>query len=83
MKSFCRLSTLVLAAGLAAPAFAQDSVSQFGTGLAGGGDALDPFNTSSQRANYVTTLTPFTTSWGTQFGVAPIAKSSKACTASP
>jgi hypothetical protein len=80
MKSFCRLSTLVLAAGLAAPAFAQDSVSQFGSGLAGGGDALDPFNTSSQRANYVTTLTPFTTSWGTQFGVAPIAKSSKACT---
>ncbi len=66
-----RTSALILAAGCAAPAFAQDSVSKFVTGLPG--DANTEF-VSGQA--YVVDLVPFTTRSNTTFGIAPIVKSS-------
>jgi hypothetical protein len=69
------LLTLALAAGAAA---AQDSVSRnanSGNGLPG--DALSPWSGTLQRANYVVDLAPFTTSWGTPLGIAPVAKSGR------
>ncbi len=70
-----RTFALVMAAGCAAPAFAQDSVSKFTTGLPG--DANSEF-TSGQT--YIVDLTPFTTRANTQFGIAPILKASKTST---
>ncbi|QYK48929.1 MAG: hypothetical protein KF838_03540 [Phycisphaeraceae bacterium] len=67
-----RTTALILAAGCAAPAIAQDSVSKFVTGLPG--DANTEF-TSGQA--YVVDLVPFTTRSNTTFGIAPIAKASK------
>jgi hypothetical protein len=71
-----RIACLIAVAGLAAPALAQDSVGN-GAGLAGN-DALSPTTAGApfQKANYVVDLTPFYTSWGTTFGIAPIMKSS-------
>jgi len=70
------ITALVAVAGLAAAATAQDSVSNAGTGLPG--DALSPYSPSTQRANYVVDLAPLTTSWGNEFGIAPLLKTSKA-----
>ena len=67
--------TLALLAGFA---HAQDSVStnaDGGNGLPG--DALDPFSTGFQSLNYVVDLVPLTTSWGTHFALAPLAKSGR------
>jgi len=66
---------LLAVAGLCAPGMAQDSVSSVGTGLPG--DALSPYDTGAQCANYVVDLAPLTTSMGNVFGVAPILKSPK------
>ncbi|HEX2837085.1 MAG TPA: hypothetical protein VHN77_03050 [Phycisphaerales bacterium] len=68
-----------LCAGLAFGALAQDSVSTNANGGNGmPGDALSPWaGGASQRSNYVVDLTTFQTSWGTQFGIAPIVKSGK------
>ncbi len=69
------LAAALAVAGLAVPAIAQDSVSQNpGTQV---GDALVPWDAASQRTDFVVDLTPFTTSGGAQFGIAPILKSSK------
>lgn len=67
---------LVLLATLlvAAPVLAQDSVSKV-QGVAGS-DAVSPYAATEQINNYVLDLDPFTTSWGTKFGIAPLAKSS-------
>jgi len=64
--------------GLTAPGFAQDStaIDSGANGLPG--DAIDPFSTTEQINNYVVDLTTISSSWGTQYGVAPIVKSSKA-----
>ncbi len=69
--------SLVALAGLAAPAFAQDSVDKFNAGLPG--DALDPWTAGSpnQRASYVVDLAPLYTSCGTRFGIAPLIKTSR------
>jgi hypothetical protein len=69
------MATLVGVAGLAATAFAQDSVSQLGTSQRG--DALIPWDTGNQQVSYVVDLSPFQTSRGTTFGVAPLMKLSK------
>ncbi|MBN2448297.1 MAG: hypothetical protein JXO22_16340 [Phycisphaerae bacterium] len=72
---------IVVLALLVAPALAQDSVSKNLGGLPG--DALNPYNDatalngSEQCADYVVDLVPFTTSWETEFAIAPIVKSSK------
>ena len=72
---------IVVLALLATPALAQDSVSRNLGGLPG--DALNPYNDatspsgSEQCKDYVVDLVPFTTSWETEFAVAPIVKSSK------
>jgi len=63
---------------LAMPVAAQDSVSKNLGGLPG--DALSPWDTAQQCAEYVVDLTPFTASWGTQFGIAPLVKASKSST---
>lgn len=64
---------LVAAAGMAAPALAQDSIS-LNQGLPG--DALDAYEADNQVVRYVVDLTPFTTSAGTEFGIAPLIKAS-------
>ncbi|MEM7754754.1 MAG: GC-type dockerin domain-anchored protein [Planctomycetota bacterium] len=64
---------LTLVAGLASAATAQDSFSNNGSS-----DALNPYTANEQVLDYVVDLTPFTTSWGTPFGIAPIIKSSQA-----
>jgi len=69
----------LVAAVVALPAWAQDSVSKNLGGLPG--DALWPWNTTHQCAPYVVDLTPFTGSWGTEFGIAPLVKASKSDTA--
>jgi len=68
----CSCLIVLLAAGTAV---AQDSVSNNDTCLLG--DAVLPWDTAEQVNDYVVDMTPFTTSWGTTFGIAPIAKSSK------
>ncbi len=75
MNRSITFAAIVAAAGLAAPAVAQDSVSQNpGTFV---GDALIPWLTTSQCADFVVDLTPIQTSGGTTFGIAPLLKSSK------
>ena len=75
MKQTITFAALIAAAGIAAPAMAQDSVSQLpGTFV---GDAQIPWEAASQCSDFVVDLTPITTSGGTRFGVAPLLKSSK------
>ncbi len=77
MKAAFSLATIVAAAGLACSAMGQDSVSKNGSGLPG--DALNPWTTGvHQVANYGVDLVPIFTSCGDRFGIAPIAKASKA-----
>jgi hypothetical protein len=60
----------------AGTAVAQDSISNAGTSLPG--DGLSPWAPAAQQASYVVDLSPFATSWGTTFGIAPIMKTSRA-----
>ncbi len=69
---------LVAAAGLCAPAFAQDSVSNVGTGLPG--DAENPYDATTQCRDYVADLVAFETSKGNTFGIVPIIKSPRSDT---
>ncbi len=73
MRKQLGIAAIIAAAGLCAPALAQDSVSTNGGNLPG--DALDPW--SDHCATYVVDLHPFTTSKGHMFGVAPIIKMTK------
>ncbi|MCC6426232.1 MAG: hypothetical protein IT435_05375 [Phycisphaerales bacterium] len=68
---------IVAAAGCAAPALAQDSVSKT-AGLPG--DAVGPYQTNVQKLDYVIDLTPLFGSWNTKFGIAPLFKTSKTST---
>lgn len=70
---------LTAVAGLAAAAAAQDSVSN--TSTFAQGDALNPYATNQQVVDYVVDLAPLTTSWGTEFGVAPLIKAPKTSSA--
>jgi hypothetical protein len=67
------VAALVACAGTAV---AQDSISNAGTSLPG--DGLSPWAPAAQQASYVVDLSPFATSWGTTFGIAPIMKTSRA-----
>jgi len=80
MRGEHALSVLALGALLAPLATAQDSVSKL-PGTAGS-DSVDPYITADVRNDYVVDLTPFTASWGTEFGIGPIAKSSQEDTTS-
>lgn len=73
MRHQLAITAIVAAAGLCAPAFAQDSVSINGGNLPG--DALSPWTDSCSA--YVVDLSPFTTSQGHLFGVAPLVKMTK------
>jgi hypothetical protein len=72
-----RTSGIVAAAlvACAGSAFGQDSVSNQGASLPG--DGLSPWAPGLQRTAYVVDLSPFQTSWGTTFGIAPLMKTSK------
>lgn len=69
---------IAAAAGVVCPALAQDSVSQSG-GLPG--DALGAYDTDQQVKPYRVGVTPFTSSAGHNFAIAPIVKSSKVASA--
>lgn len=69
------LATLAVAALLAPVGVAQDSVAK--TNCIGG-DATSPWETTEQCDDFVVDLNAFTTAWGTEFGIAPLLKSSKA-----
>lgn len=72
---FIFAATLVLLAG---SAFGQDSVSRNANGGSGlPGDAQTYWISSSQRSSYVVDLRSISSSWGTSFGIAPIAKSGR------
>lgn len=64
------IAAIVAAAGLCAPALAQDSISTNAGDLPG--DALSPWADSCSA--YVIDLTPFNTTKGHQFGIAPLVK---------
>ncbi len=71
---------LAMAAGLCVSASAQDSVSRTpggAQGLPGDAVSVDTTDGMSQVAAYRVDLTPMFGSWGTVFGIAPIAKSPK------
>ncbi|MFG0275592.1 MAG: hypothetical protein ACF8QF_11085 [Phycisphaerales bacterium] len=74
MRVITRMGAVALAAGLAMPAAAQDSVAK-NTGLPG--DAVSPWSTTEQINDFVVDLAPLFTSTGAEFGIAPILKSSK------
>jgi len=74
MKMRSNVACVLAAAGLAAPALAQDSVAQT-DGLPG--DAVYPWDTAEQSNNYVVDLTPFTSSWGNEFATGPLSKLSR------
>lgn len=73
MRKQTGIAAIIAAAGLCAPALAQDSISSLGGDLPG--DALNPWN--DHCSAYVVDLVPFTTSRGNLFGVAPILKMTK------
>lgn len=58
----------------AAPLFAQDSISN---GACLPGDALSPWDASLQCADYVVDLSSFNSSWGTEWAIGVLSKSSK------
>jgi hypothetical protein len=74
MRVITRMGAIALAAGLAMPAAAQDSVAK-NPGLPG--DAVSPWSLTEQINDFVVDLAPLTTSAGAEFGIAPILKSSK------
>ena len=71
--------TAALAAGLlVVPAFGQDSVSLVPDPAFG--DAVNPWDTTEQLNTYVVDLTPFMSSWGNTYRIAPVIKASKVST---
>lgn len=75
MKDLARISALVILAGAAMPALAQDSTASAGNTT----DALEPHQLSFQRRNYVATMTPFRGSWNSRFGIVPLVKAGVTC----
>ncbi len=73
MRKQYGIAAIVMAAGICAPALAQDSISSLGGDLPG--DALNPWNPNC--ASYVVDLSPFTSTKGHLFGVAPLLKTSQ------
>jgi len=69
------VAAVIACAGLTGSLYAQDSVSNLGASLPG--DGLSPWAPTFQKVAYVVDLTPFDTSWGTRFGIAPVIKSSR------
>jgi len=75
------ISAMLALVGTSGAALAQDSVSRNANGGSGlPGDAISAWSSGSMRAAYIVDLTPFRTSRGTLFGVAPVVKSTKANT---
>lgn len=78
MDRKANLLALVIVAGLAAPAMAQDSISNNANGGNGlPGDALNWTDSLSQRSRYVVESQRLTTSWGVKFGIVPLVKTNR------
>lgn len=70
--------TLTLVAGLAAPAFAQDSISRNADGGSGlPGDAFNWSEADAQRSRYAVDSQKLTSSWGVAFGIVPLVKTDR------
>lgn len=65
---------LILSATCCGAAFAQDSVAKMNCLP---GDSVSPWDTNEQCNSFVVDLQPFTSSWGNEFGIAPLLKSPK------
>lgn len=68
-RNWLNMALVGIAAGVASPAFGQDSVSV----IPGNSDALDVYSELSTN-RYVVDAVPLTSSWGNQFRIAPILK---------
>jgi len=78
MDRKANLLALVVVAGLAASASAQDSISKNGNGGNGlPGDALNWSDSLAQRSRYVVESQRLTTSWGVKFGIVPLVKTDR------
>lgn len=78
MDRKANLLALVMVAGFAASAMAQDSISKNGNGGNGlPGDALNWTDPLAQRGRYVVESQRLTTSWGVKFGIVPLVKTDR------
>jgi hypothetical protein len=78
MDRKANLLAIVLVAGLAATASAQDSISKNADGGSGlPGDALNWTDLAAQRGRYVVESQRLTTSWGVKFGIVPLVKTDR------
>ena len=78
MNRKVNLLTLTLVAGLAAPAFGQDSISRNADGGSGlPGDAFNWAEGNAQRSRYAVDSQRLTTSWGVSFGIVPLVKTDR------
>jgi len=78
MNRKVNLLTLTLVAGLAAPAFAQDSISKNADGGSGlPGDAFNWAEGNAQRSRYAVDSQKLTSSWGVAFGIVPLVKTDR------
>lgn len=78
MDRKANLLALVMVAGFAATASAQDSISNNANGGNGlPGDALNWTDTLAQRSRYVVESQRLTTSWGVKFGIVPLMKTDR------
>ena len=83
MRLSAALSAAVFSLVTTSGALAQDSVSNSGIGISGGGDAVEPWadvfnlNGPEQQNAYVVDLVPLSGSWGSEYGIAPLVKSGK------
>ena len=67
-------SLALLGAVLTTPALAQDSVSKI---LVPSGDSIRPYDAGEQVNDYVVDIVAFESSWGNEYGLAPIVKASE------
>lgn len=78
MDRKANLLALVMVAGFAASAMAQDSISKNANGGSGlPGDALNWTDPLAQRGRYVVESQRLTTSWGVKFGIVPLVKTDR------
>ncbi len=73
MKNRTRIAAIVLAAGIAAPAIAQDSV----TTTPFVSDVVSDYTLTEQVNTYVLDLDEFTSSWGQSYGIGTLMKAPK------
>ena len=75
MKTSPSLVALLVSLAVAAPLGAQDSVAKAPHMVPG--DSINAYETGEQINDYIVDLTPFQSSWGNTFGIAPLVKASQ------